>query len=41
MKRWIDRFLDWLCDRAGLCLRFDGDLCAPSGDEEWWPKEAK
>jgi len=39
VKQWVDRFLDWLCDRMGLCLRFDGDLCAPSGDEDWWSKE--
>ena len=36
MQRLIDRFLDWLCARVGLCLRFDGDLCAPDGTEEWW-----
>lgn len=34
--RWVSRLLDWLCERLGLCIRFDGDLMAPSGDEEWW-----
>jgi hypothetical protein len=36
--RWVCRLLDWLCDLVGLRLSFDGDLMAPSGDEEWWPK---
>lgn len=22
--------------RLGLCIRFDGDLAAPDGTEEWW-----
>lgn len=34
--RLFTRFLDWLCDRLGLCLRFDGDLMAPDPDEAWW-----
>lgn len=37
MRSLLDRWLDWLCQRLGLCIRFDGDLMAPSGDEPWWP----
>lgn len=36
MRGWFERVLDWLCSRLGVCIRFDGDLMAPSGDEEWW-----
>lgn len=36
--RWAwRRLMDWLCERIGLRLCFDGNLMAPSGDEEWWP----
>lgn len=38
MKRWIDRVLDWVCERLGVCIRFDGDLMAPDGSEPWWPE---
>ncbi len=36
----LTRLLDSLCDRIGLRMVFDGDLCAPSGDEDWWPAAA-
>ena len=29
----MDRFLDWMCDRIGLCIRFDGDLVTPDWSE--------
>jgi len=28
--------LDWLCERIGLRLCFDGNLMAPDGTEPWW-----
>lgn len=34
--RWASRLLDWLFERIGLCIRFDGDLMAPDPDEAWW-----
>lgn len=34
MVAWL---LDWLCDRLGVNIRFDGDPCAPDGSEPWWP----
>lgn len=34
--RWVSRFLDWLCDRLGAAIRFDGDLMSPDPDEAWW-----
>lgn len=36
--RLLNRFLDWLCARIGLCITFDGNLMAPDGTEEWWPQ---
>jgi hypothetical protein len=32
----FNRLLDRLCDHLGLRLVFDGNLCAPDGDEDWW-----
>lgn len=32
----LTRLLDSLCDRIGLRMVFDGDLCAPDGTEPWW-----
>ena len=40
MRRLVDRVLDWLCGRVGLRLCFDGNLIAPTGDEDWWPAPA-
>lgn len=36
MKRIIYRLLDWIFGKINLNITFDGDLMAPSGDEEWW-----
>jgi hypothetical protein len=33
--------LDWLCERIGLRLVFDGNLMAPDGTEPWWPAPEK
>lgn len=30
----IDRLLDWLCTRLGLCITFDGDLVAPDAPDD-------
>lgn len=39
MRRLLDRWLDWLCSRLGICIRFDGDLLTPeSPDDPWWYK---
>ena len=37
--RWVSRLLDWLCERIGLRLCFDGNLMAPDGTESWWPAD--
>lgn len=34
--RLLTKLLDWLCERLGVCIRFDGDLMAPDGSEAWW-----
>lgn len=36
MRKLLDRLLDWLCDHVGLCIKFDGNLMAPDGTEDWW-----
>lgn len=37
MRIIINRFLDWLCDRIGVSICFDGDLLTPeSPDDPWW-----
>jgi len=36
LRRFWERLTGWICERIGICLRFDGDLMAPSGDEPWW-----
>ena len=41
MHSLLDRFIDWICQKSGLRLCFDGNLMAPDGDEEWWPAPAK
>lgn len=41
MRSSLDRLLDWLCQRLGVCIRFDGNLMAPDGDEPWWPAPEK
>ena len=34
--RLIERLADWICERIGLAICFDGDLMAPDGSEAWW-----
>ena len=35
----LNRFLDWLCAKAGICLRIDGDLLTPEApDDPFWYK---
>lgn len=41
MLRLWQRLMDWMCGKIGLCIRFDGDLMAPSGDEAWWSDGAE
>lgn len=38
MRRWIDRLLDWLCERLGVCIDLGGNLMGPDGSEEWWQR---
>lgn len=33
----LERLLDWLCDRLGLCIDLGGNLMGPDGTESWWP----
>lgn len=35
----LNRFLNWLCVKAGICLRFNGDLLTPEApDDPFWYK---
>lgn len=45
MSRLLARLEDWLCDRLGLCISFDGDLVTPDwhegdGDPHYRPVRA-
>lgn len=37
IRRVVDRLLDWLCERLGLCIDLGGNLMGPDGSEPWWP----
>lgn len=43
MRSVIDRVLDWLCSRMGLCIDLSGDLMTPdlpddAGDPHYRPE---
>ena len=41
MRKLIDRLMDWLCARLGLCIDLGGNLMGPDGSEPWWPAPEK
>lgn len=39
VRRILNRWLDWMCSKIGICIRIAGDLVTPeSPDDPWWYK---